>query len=825
MKLFKHIFFFLLLLTVSHSVYSQTNPSAKYRSAIIGTQFLDTIAGKYQPNIYGVVGLPAPSIEKINGQQKYVFTFDNPTDSVGEFKIVYQYVEAPNKVRYTTTHLRYQTSIARAKTDYITVEEGETVIIKPLINDLTTATSLSLAGVSQVQFGEATFASDSITYVAPLDKANDAIVYSIVDDLGGKAIGRVVINIEQSDFEAVDTLEYTLLNTRQQQVLLSASGFGMTLSPTKGVVTQLSPNVYNYKPNAAATGLDVFQFTDSDGNSRLIKVNLVSLAENKSSVVHDVFYTARNQAITFDVLANDLSKNFPISTYSAGLVRDTLGVFTYTPPADFVGEKNFTYTVNYGGGNTYQGKIKVVIGNIEPDPRFDYHFDTRKNESTVITYNIPMSSYAFELLTEPLYGVAEIFYQPTTLDIGCDSVKAQAIIEYTPDLGYYGEDEFDISYCISDSCYTYKIKMSIHDTQDTACRCLGPDCVYEGDLNGDGRVSVSDILALGRYMGSSGQSRATNTLPSWAGQAGADWTAAQANGRDVKHIDADGDGSLTKSDMNAVDNNYGAFNTLVPREILSVKDFPFYLVPNATELDSGDVLILDVMYGTASKPALDVFGVAFELNLPAVLIDSASVTGYFEESGWFANHGATLQLIKQPQDGRIQAGFTKAGAVIDDEIEGFYPMGSSGSGKIGQISMVIDDEIEGFKSSAEFITMPIILDQIETEDIDGHRYAIEGSTIELKYRRKKITEPTPTEEKLMIYPNPARDYVNIHFNGRNTIKGYKMTDLMGHVVTQNTSYDEQSSSISTSNLPSGTYIIQVTSTAGVITKKIEIIND
>jgi hypothetical protein len=75
----------------------------------------------------------------------------------------------------------------------------------------------------------------------------------------------------------------------------------------------------------------------------------------------------------------------------------------------------------------------------------------------------------------------------------------------------------------------------------------------------------------------------------------------------------------------------------------------------------------------------------------------------------------------------------------------------------------------------------------------------------------------------MVYPNPATDKVLLHFNGRNEIKGYKVFDQMGSLISV-ADVNAQSSEINTSSFVSGIYVVQIVTTQGTITKKIMVLD-
>ena len=82
--------------------------------------------------------------------------------------------------------------------------------------------------------------------------------------------------------------------------------------------------------------------------------------ERDPGFVRMMSFTPKNTPITFDVFANDLVKPSHHRIFTAVGAR-YLGIFTYTPPTNFSGNKLFTYKVDSGGIET--GKITLVVGN------------------------------------------------------------------------------------------------------------------------------------------------------------------------------------------------------------------------------------------------------------------------------------------------------------------------------------------------------------------------------------------------------------------------------------------------------------------------------
>jgi len=826
MKHFNLLIILLIVLTAAPGLSAQINSGEKNVVLVKGQTYVDTILSRFAPTTALVDNCTMLAYVSL-GQQKYKVTINPPssnTNYTGDAKVIIQYTDGlPPKPRYITYNITYVNSKIKTIPDFITVANSDEVVVLPLENDFSTAGRLTLKGISQVQSGTATHQNDSIFYSMDEELNSGFVLYSVSDSLQATSTGLVYFVRKLDDFVQSDTLKYTLLNTRNQYIFLPSDGFVPLNLPVKGRLDFVHDLVFNYIPNKGEVGNDIFSFMDTDGNTRIVYIKLINKTSNTSTVRDDKFYTPKNTPISFDVFANDLSSNFPISAYSPELVKDTLGLFTYSPPSGFSGVKNFTYTVNYGYYKSI-GKISIAIGNYEPQIEYRYTYNTLKNNSVVIDYNVPINNYSFLVLNNPQYGTIEEFNSNAVITEDCNTINSKSVLIYTPDQNYYGSDAFDVEYCVlNNPCVVYKIYINVFDeSSDSLCHCKGPDCVWSGDLNGDGRVSVSDLISLGRFIGLNGSLRDEISYPFRAGQQADDWAYDQPNGVNIKHIDANGDGLISVEDTAAISDYYLSIHNFVPDEVLAIKDFDFELIPNATELDSGDLLILDIVIGSSNKPVIDVFGLSFGLNFSPSLIDSASLSGHFYKDGWFANGGPSLQMIKQPKEGVVHAGFTKTSGIVEDEAEGFRPIGTSGNGKIGQIMFIVEDEAEGFKTKDNFIIRRIYTNNIEFEDANGEKFLLPDSYIDLKINLDKKV-PVPSEDKLLIYPNPARDAVNVHFNGRNIIKGYKLFDSMGHLIESKNDVNLQSLVINTESLTTAMYVLKLVTTEGVINKKIQVI--
>lgn len=828
MKYF-HVFCILLFsLGLTLPTFGQINNGEKYIVLTKGETYIDTIKSNFP--IVSIVPLAENcyiSEIKSLGNKSYKLTIkplqSNP-NYVGNAKVSIQYTDS-FKPRYITWNIKYVNSKISTKDDYIAFYDNSEIAVKPLENDITSSTELTITGLAMVSGGVAEFEGDEVYFIPESDADEGYVVYGVKDDAGASASGIIKFIRQSETFVQSDTVWVSIQNTGSQLMKLPSDDFTLIGTPNKGHVEFQAPFVAKYYPSSKQIGTETLVFEDYLGNSRVFVIEVISKNQNTSSIRDDIFYTPKNTSITFDVFENDLSANFPIMAYSPELTYEGNGVFSYTPPTNFSGVKNFYYKVNYGQWQS-EGKIAIYIGNYQPMKTNDYNFNIIKNHPLVLNYDVPVDGYAFNLLNQPAFGTVEIF-DNTLVGEGCDIFFSKSTLIYTPDYQYYGRDSFDVEYCVvNNPCTIYKLHINIHDrAADTLCHCVGPDCVWAGDTNGDGRVSVTDLLPIARFIGQSGTARQDIEYSFRSGQQAENWEDLQPNGLNIKHVDADGDGLITAEDTLSIHEYYSNIHKLVPEEILAIKDYEFNLVPNATEVDSGDLLIIDIVLGSASKPVYDLFGMAFGINLAPELVDTSSLAIEYSSDSWLTSGGPYLNMTKQPAAGVLHSAITKVDAIVEDELEGFRPPGANGYGIVGKLYAIVEDELEGFKSEDGYVTYRISTDGIQMETTAGEQFRIPDTYVDIRVNRNKDEVAIPTEDKLILFPNPVNGRALMHFNGSNIIKSYSIHDAVGNLVSQVENLEKQSVYLKTTGYATGIYYVRVVTSQGVITKKMMVIND
>ncbi len=162
-----------------------------------------------------------------------------------------------------------------------------------------------------------------------------------------------------------------------------------------------------------------------------------------------------------------------------------------------------------------------------------------------------------------------------------------------------------------------------------------------------------------------------------------------------------------------------------------------------------------------------------------------------------------------PWDGRIDAGFARA-----------QGNGASGFGVIATIVFIIEDDIEGFKTGNGKIRIPVTISGGSAMDNAGNLYDIDGDEFILEF---DLNQSNSSQYKLVLYPNPARDLVDIFLNGKTEIETIQIYDPQGRAIQSFEGIDSKHHSLDISMLPAGLYYVQVKHTAGLSTQLLSVI--
>ncbi len=749
-----------------------------------------------------------------NGQVKV-----SSTSAVKGLKKVTVVYELSTQTGSTTTNYRvyninFVKSIVNVKDDMLSWDGNGTLDIDVKANDIaSTATTIKINSST----GSAVIINGKIQYTNANFVGPDYIHYTLTDTYGSSDQGVVKIDAEQSDPTEDKTISF-VVNYSSSKLVTLPDGFTVSSDPFNGSLSGQSANHFVYKPADYYIGQDSFEFQNTNGIAIKYLVNVIDAQRDPGIVKNDLFYTPVNTPVSFDVFKNDVIQNLSIDTFSQQLTHDSLGVFTFN--ATTAGLKNFFYEITTPIG-TERGKIKVNVGNFTPDRDIKYDISMLGNVPFVMEYNVPISGYGFTLASAPSHGIVNIYTDSTTLT-SCGITYGKAIITYTPDNGFTGADEYSLNYCINGTqCKVIKIFPNVVANPTNDCNCTD-NCVWSGDLNGDGRVSGQDLLILGRYLGAQGPTRTSSTQSFWTGEAGQEWGVNTRAGNDLMHADANGDGFLTEEDAQSIADNFGKINNLVPKENLGYKDFPFELIAVPAEVDSGETQIIYFVLGSEAIPANGVHGISFGIS--NTNIDSASVAVDMYKNSWLTENAPSMSLWKQVKKGDVRIALTTMGGspiVGEEEVDGLKIGGSSGSGVIGQMSIVGEEEVDGLRGNTynlDYFTNQISASEIILEALNGEKYSLDPGTISLKINKKKKTTHE-AGDYLFVYPNPTSNTLFID-NQFSIIHSVIIVNMLGNELVSNNNIESHSYNLDISTYAAGVYFVKVKTDMGVVTRKV-----
>ncbi len=291
-----------------------------------------------------------------------------------------------------------------ARDDSIEILQGNSKQIEVLQNDTDAdGDTLTIMEIVAPRFGDAWIERGQRTiFYQPHAShiGDDTITYTISDGRrGGSATAelRIVVVPVDGPIEApprpvaeddsVITVRNTSVDLRPLENDSHPSGASIRLdqiveAPTHGQATILPPGTIRYSPNSGYVGEDSFRYSvkDSDGQTASARVTVTVVPEGGAPPIarDDHATTVRNQAITVDVLANDVDPDGdPLTVVkvdragASGFAAIAPGGRTviYRPRSGFSGEDGFSYTIEDNTGRRGTARVRITVES--PDPRPD----------------------------------------------------------------------------------------------------------------------------------------------------------------------------------------------------------------------------------------------------------------------------------------------------------------------------------------------------------------------------------------------------------------------------------------------------------------------
>jgi len=408
----------------------------------------------------------------------------------------------------------------------------------------------------------------------------------------------------------------------------------------------------------------------------------------------------------------------------------------------------------------------------------------------VIDYKVPIGNWSFDLTNggeSDLGGTIDYYEGNTSLNIHNQDVSGYNLLVYTPPTDEVDvTDYFEFEYCITDGdCEVVKIYVDLIEIPGTAATdtiCIY-DCIWPGDVNRDGAVNITDVLPVGYCAGIVGPER-DNPAEGWYGQYGSDWENNQgATSINEKHVDTDGDGIVTGQDTIAVNANYGKYNNVTPTAVAYLENIPLYFVPLTSNPGPGDLVEIEIVLGSASNPAYDMYGMTFSVGYNTDLVEEGTMNVQFYDKNWMEYNSPMMSMVKDRyNEAKIDVAYTRTSDVS-----------SSGYGVIGKLDFIVIDNID--LRLEQFVDFNLI----------------------------HLNQPVTMQDLLVAYPNPVADVLKVHLNGQDEIEQLRVFTHTGELVYDSGRTATKHIEIDVSEYHDGMYIINALTSREMISKKVNVI--
>lgn len=787
-----------------------------------GSSFIDQFAAStnYGRSIIQGANTPLGIADIVEGSSSNTLkvTFTPTIGAVGTVDVVATYYTLTSPMHPVTRSYRFNVvnEVLITGDDKFLIDVGAIdALLDVLSNDSITTGELFISKVSVSNAGTASVnaTGDAILFTPYSDFEGDTwIQYIACDTLDNCSEGNIHVLVRDTSVQDHLIMNNYLLNTETLEALTPFENFTVDVEPSHGTLTTSGSFGWIYTPDENYTGTDTFKVALLTDVSRTYAIQVY----DKISNVHarnDKFYVRPGLSVTFNVLNNDLLE-YDVSAHTnpskGSLTEVASGTYTFTPNTGYRGVDKFTYTTCFQDTIYCEtATVYIHVTDLEPDNQFSYELQTSMDLPLAIDYPIEYTDFSYIISDDPDHGALIYYAGVQQIDLPCDTFEGYNMIVYEPSPGYTGPDHFEYLYCIQPSnlCKEVKVDMNVIEHPETEnCPCtIG--CVWPGDANQDGRVDMSDLLTLGNHLGSSGPDRDYTNPQSWFGQHADNWSEGGIPG--IQFIDSDGDGTLTSDDVDLISEYYYQVHDVVAKDVQQKLPYQFTIIPVQYSLDSGDVVILDIAFGNATHPVLDLKGAKFSINIPEAMLDSSSVEFQFHQDSWLAEGAPFISLAKVPWDGRIDAGFARAKGD-----------GATGFGVIATVVFIIEDDVEGFKTNSGKIQIPITLQAGTAMDNEGVMYDVDGDEFILEYDLYSNQEK---KYDLIVYPNPANNIVNIHLNGKSIIETIDVFDPQGRSISSFNNIGEKHFEFNTNSLSTGLYYLRVKHTEGLMTEVLSVV--
>jgi len=344
--------------------------------------------------------------------------------------------------------------------------------------------------------------------------------------------------------------------------------------------------------------------------------------------------------------------------------------------------------------------------------------------------------------------------------------------------------------------------------------------VWPGDINNNGQVDNLDLLYLGYSFGTVGPRRDTSSIE-WAEQnILQEWRQKFPTSDSINyaHADCDGDGLISILDIIAINRNFDEENqqittTEIPQGIAGIDPPMSFESTNLSgPILQGSVLSVPLQLGNSNIPIDRFNGLAFTVRYDANAIDPQSIH-LFAGNSWINTSGSELLQIQKNDrsEGKLDVALSRFGVNAVD-----------GNGEIGSLYFIIEDDVIDFLPE-DSLCINILIEDIVLVDENFEQTPVVNDSLKLKIVSPNyFTTSVPRiikDSKVAVYPNPASRLLMIRSMHRK-MEEISLYDALGQQVYFHRIDRKGLAEIPLLQYPPGLYLFKMLTPDGIICRKI-----
>ncbi|MBL0328443.1 MAG: T9SS type A sorting domain-containing protein [Bacteroidetes bacterium] len=326
--------------------------------------------------------------------------------------------------------------------------------------------------------------------------------------------------------------------------------------------------------------------------------------------------------------------------------------------------------------------------------------------------------------------------------------------------------------------------------------------VWPGDADHNNVANNYDLLPIGLFYGQTGTPRSVISN-SWLEYNAVDWNTLQLNGADIKHADCNGDGIIDNNDTLAINLNYSLTHSFAPinNEIrLSAPDL--YFVTSGTSYASGSIVDVEVWVGSSTTSVTNLYGLAFNINYDASLVQPASESLTFPAS-WFGTFGTDAITIAKI-DGLSNIASGAKTRIDHTNVNGY--------GKVANFKFQLKSSIPTNTS------MYFSISGYSANDSSGSPILFNTQPDTIFINSTIGVSEISNEAQISIYPNPTAGSFNIFTSEQIKDGSIEIYNVVGELILSQKIINQQNT-IDLTDQATGLYFVKVISDGEIVGMK------